>query len=326
MHLTLPLALLALSAPPEMLHVSHPLAGRVWDVHRQCFVSLSALKDAARQANFVLLGETHDNPRHHLLQAEVLQSLIASGRRPALAFEMLDISQQGAVDRAVKDMPGDPQALAEAVGWPNSGWPEFSLYEPIFTAGLGAKLPVVAANLPPQQVKATVYEGASALDGAVRKRIERQGPLPEKARLELREEMRSSHCGELPDEWLDPMILAQRARDAEMAQRLEAADQGQGAVLIAGSGHVRDDRGVPALLEKDNPHKRVLSISFIEVSPEATRPADYAAQWGGALPFDYVVFTPAAQRADPCAQLRQARTGPHKEIRPEKKTPAPRTK
>ncbi len=334
-HLWLPLALLAsgplsFAAPPEgapqMLHLGHPLAGRIWDVRHGRFVPLSALEDAARRANFVLLGETHDNPRHHLLQAEVLQSLIASGRRPALAFEMLDVSQQGAVDRAVKDAPGDAEALADAVGWSQSGWPEFDLYEPIFTAGLGARLPVVAANLPPEQVRASIYEGPSALDRGIRERIERQGPLPLAARLQMREEMRASHCGQLPDEWLDPMVLAQRARDAEMAQRLEAADEGQGAVLIAGSGHVRDDRGVPALLARDAPRKSVLSVSFLEVSPGATRPSDYTGEWGGALPFDYVVFTPAAERADPCTELRQARAGPRAHVRPEKKAPAPRTK
>ncbi len=49
----------------------------------------------------------------------------------------------------------------------------------------------------------------------------------------------------------------------------------------------------------------MVAVAFQEVSPEAGEPADYALDEGGTLPFDYVVFTPAAEREDPCEQLRE---------------------
>ena len=52
--------------------------------------------------------------------------------------------------------------------------------------------------------------------------------------------MKESHCGELPEAMLDPLVLAQRARDARMAERMEAAGAERGAVLITGKGHARN--------------------------------------------------------------------------------------
>jgi hypothetical protein len=48
-------------------------------------------------------------------------------------------------------------------------------------------------------------------------------------------------------------------------------------------------------------------VAFLEVSPRDLDPAAYAEAYGtAALPFDWVVFTPAAERTDPCAGLREA--------------------
>ncbi len=284
------------------LHRDHPLVGQVWDVDRQQFVELEELKARARDAHFLLLGETHDNPDHHLLQAELVRAAAASGRKPAVAFEMLDASQQSQVDEAVAASPNNPDTLAHVLDWAHSGWPPFGIYRPVFEIAYEAQLPIVAANLSRQQARRAVKEGASALDPGVRERLAQDEPVPDEVLRSWREEMRTSHCGALPEAMIDPLVLAQRARDVQLARRMEEADQGDGAVLIAGAGHVRNDRGVPAVLAKDRPDQEILSVAFIEVRPEETTPAAYAERFDrAALPFDYVVFTPAFEREDPCA-------------------------
>jgi hypothetical protein len=53
---------------------------------------------------------------------------------------------------------------------------------------------------------------------------------------------------------------------------------------------------------------RIVSVALLEVSAKRPRPADYAEDWGkGPLPFDWVIFTPRAERSDPCAGLRAHR-------------------
>ncbi len=288
------------------LHRDHPLVGRIWDVRGGRFADEAALDAVLAAAPFVLLGETHDNPDHHLLQARLVRAVTATGRRPALVFEMLKNDQQAKVDEALARDPADPDAIAKAVDWKHGGWPDFSMYRPVFAAGLDAGLPIFGANLARKEVREIVEKGKDALDPALRSRLEKDEPIPAPVLASLREEMAESHCGELPEAMLDPLVLAQRARDATIAARMVHTGQGRGAILIAGKGHVRMDRGVPAYLAKDAPGQGVVTVAFVEVDPEARQPADYAKEWGdGPLPFDWAVFTPAAEREDPCEGLRE---------------------
>jgi uncharacterized iron-regulated protein len=287
------------------LHADHPLVGRIWDPRGGAFTDEATLAAAVAAADVVLLGELHDNVDHHLLQARLVRTVLASGRRPALAFEMLTADQQEAVDAALARSPHDPDAIEKAVGWNESGWPHFDLYRPIVQEGLQAGVPLIAANLPRKVVRQVVSKGADALEPPLRARLARTEPLPEAVAESLRAEMRESHCGELPERMLDPMVLAQRARDAEMAARIEGAGE-RGAILIAGRGHVRTDLGVPAYLGADGSRRKVVAVAFFEVDPEQREPQGYGEQYRAnePLPFDYAVFTPGYDREDPCEGMR----------------------
>src|SRR5512145_3183951 len=66
----------------------HPLVGRIWDTRAGRFVIPTQLVGELARARYVLLGERHDNPDHHRVQATLVRALLAAGRRPAVAFEM----------------------------------------------------------------------------------------------------------------------------------------------------------------------------------------------------------------------------------------------
>jgi len=85
-------------------HLSHPLVGKIWDPRAARFVDEATLTAAIASADFVALGEVHDNPDHHLLQARLVRAGTAAGRRPALAFEMLTADQQPAIDAALRPL------------------------------------------------------------------------------------------------------------------------------------------------------------------------------------------------------------------------------
>jgi uncharacterized iron-regulated protein len=216
---------------------------------------------------------------------------------------MLTVDQQPIVDGALARAPRDPDALAEAVGWHHSRWPAFEMYRPIFAAGLEAGTPIVAANLARDQVKQIVSKGRAALDDGLRVRLARAEPIPDAVMSDLREEMDASHCGHLPASLVDPLVLAQRARDARMAERMVEPGAGRGAVLITGRGHARIDRGVPAVIAADRPDAKVVSVGFVEVDPAALEPSGYR-EGGGGLPYDLVVFTPGLEREDPCEGMK----------------------
>src|SRR5512138_2205182 len=87
------------------LHKNHPLVGKIWEGRAGRFVDEQALQDALGAADLALLGETHDNPDHHLLQARLIRAIVGSGKRPALALEMLTSELQPDVDAAQTRTP-----------------------------------------------------------------------------------------------------------------------------------------------------------------------------------------------------------------------------
>ena len=99
------------------------MVGRIWNVAEARFIERAELYAALTSAPFILLGETHDNPDHHLLQAEIVTTLANAGRRPALAFEMFDMSQAAALSVHLAQSPDDAAGIGEAVGWQKAGWP-----------------------------------------------------------------------------------------------------------------------------------------------------------------------------------------------------------
>jgi len=117
-----------------------------------------------------------------------------------------------------------------------------------------------------------------------------------------------SHCRLMPKSAMPPLVTVQRVRDAVLSDNLISAAGRQGAdgaVLIAGDGHIRADFGVPKHLIKRDASARLLTIAFLEVESRLTTPEAYGESYNGALPFDYVWFTPRANNRDYCAELKQ---------------------
>ena len=270
----------------------HPLVGTVWDVATGGALSPEALVARLVARRYVLLGEKHDNPDHHRLQAWVVRELIAAGRRPAVAFEMLRADQADAIARHLGTSPGDARGLGDALDWRRSGWPAWAMYEPIADAALRARLPLVAANLSEATTAAVRRNGATALDAGATARLGFDRPLPDDVRQRMSSDIKDGHCGQLPEHAVDSFVVVQRARDAHMAAAMRESGA-DGAILIAGAGHVRRDVGVPRGL----PDGEVASVAFLEVRPDMTV--------APALSVDYVWLTPRMDDRDPCERFRK---------------------
>jgi uncharacterized iron-regulated protein len=284
----------------------HPLVGRIWDVAAARFIDAGTLAERLARGRFVLLGEQHDNPDHHRLQAWVVRELVAAGRRPAVGFEMFAVDQADAIARHLARAPADAAGLADAADWGRSGWPEWRSYQPIAEAALEAGLPIVATNLSRADRHALMQRGAAGLDRGLVARLGLDRPLAADTFQAMADEIRENHCRQAPDRLIGRMVEVQRARDAQMAERLARAGGQDGAVLITGAGHARKDRGVPAHLGHQAPGASVVSLAFLEVRANGSTPAAYAARFErGAFPFDYVWFTPRVDDADPCEKFRQ---------------------
>lgn len=229
-------------------------------------------------AQIVILGEVHDNPHHHANQAAILARLSPA----ALVFEMLSPEQAAAADGVDR---ADPEALAAALAWAESGWPDFSLYAPVFAAAPEGAL--YGAAVPRSALMAAIREGAAA----VFEEPAALPPLAEEDQALLEAELLAAHCDALPPEMLPGMVEAQRLRDAAFAATaLEAlAETGGPVAVVTGIGHARTDRGIPVYLARLAPEARVVSLGQFEAEPEPP------------VPFDAWLVTPPAEREDPCA-------------------------
>lgn len=238
-------------------------------------------------ADVVILGETHDNPSHHLVQADAITRLNPA----AVVWEMLD--QETAA--GIPDLPiEDPEALALALDWAHSGWPDFAIYYPVFRAA--ATRPSYGGLVPRQAAFAVAQDGpqiAVGEDGVSKFGLDQ--PLPEAEMAQRVAGQMAAHCDAMGHEMMPMMVQIQRVRDARLAQATMQAleDTGGPVVVITGNGHARKDWGVPVYLEFAAPQVTVFSLGQSEE---------------GAISgvFDAVVDGPRVDRPDPCAVFRHS--------------------
>ena len=236
-------------------------------------------------ADVVFLGELHDNPAHHLRQAEYVAELAPT----ALVFEMLTQAQ---ADLVTPELVADEAALEAALGWNASGWPDFSMYYPIFAAAPEAAY--FGAAVPRDVARAAMAEGmASALRGDADV-YGLTADLPEEQQAEREALQLAAHCDAMPAEMLPVMVDIQRLRDAELAYSAVQAFEAHGGqvVVITGNGHARMDWGAPVYLMAAAPGLRVMSLGQGE---EGVPPSGL---------FNVVESAPEVDRGDPCAAFR----------------------
>ncbi|TCP59823.1 putative iron-regulated protein [Rhodovulum bhavnagarense] len=233
-------------------------------------------------ADVIVLGELHDNPLHHVNQA----SAVAALRPAALVFEMLTPDQAAGVTPELRD---DAAALGAALEWQDSGWPDFAMYHPIFTAAPDAA--IFGAALPREEVRRAVGEGAAAVLGSDAALFGLDRPLPEDQKAIREAAQMEAHCNALPEAMLPGMVEAQRLRDAAFARATLKAlrETGGPVVVITGNGHARTDWGLPYALGLAAPHVSLLSVGQFEAVPE------------GDPPYHLWLVTDPADRPDPCA-------------------------
>ncbi|HMA15698.1 MAG TPA: ChaN family lipoprotein, partial [Kiloniellaceae bacterium] len=289
------------AAAPAALLTDHPLAGTLWDTRSGARTDERQLLAEAAQARWVLIGEKHDNATHHRLQARIVDALGSGGRRLAVVWEMAEPEHAQALQAARLDSVA---ALGEALAWEARGWPAWPEYQPIAEAALRHGLPMYPGKPARALVRST--SRGEPLPEDLAQRLAWQQPYPPGIEAALLEELRDSHCGALPEAALDGMLRVQRLWDAWMADSLLAAGpsdgDSDGAILIAGSGHAREDRAVPWHLRQRGAGES-LTLALVEVIRGREVPGDYVAF--DAASVDYVWFTPRVDEDDPCAGMPQ---------------------
>jgi uncharacterized iron-regulated protein len=204
----------------------------------------------------LLLGEQHDAVGHARTHERWVTTLAEQGRLAGLALEM---AEQG-LSTAKLPRTASEQQVQLALRWNLAGW-SWVRYAPAVMAAVRAGVPVAGANLPKDRQRQAMRDTL----------LEQR--LPQAAWAAQQQAVREGHCDMVPAEQIPPMTRIQIARDITMAQTIASlAQPGKTVVLLAGSGHVRPEMGVPLHLPAG------LSVRALELPREETG-KDYCAEF-----------------------------------------------
>jgi uncharacterized iron-regulated protein len=273
--------------------VAFPLPSGVTLVDAQSGASVPAATLLTRMtsADFVLLGEVHDNEAQHRLRGELITALAT--RRPAVVFEQFT-ARDVPIERPSPGSPIEP--WLDQQGFDRKGW-RWPLHQAVVDAAIAHARSLWGSNMSREARRAVVRGGDSAAPASYQA-LMAKAPLDSAGRAAIDAELFEGHCGKLPASMVPGMRSAQVVRDAAMTDALVRAGQDGPAWLVAGNGHVRRDMGVPRILSRAAPGKSVLVVGLLEREADGTAPSAESRR-----PYDYVFITPRAEREDPCAGL-----------------------
>ena len=257
-------------------------ASPVVDLRSQATVNQEQLIAELISADYILLGELHDNPHHHEARSRLITAI--PNKKYAAVVEYLPTGP------LVRWTGSTLQSLEQA-GFSAKAWP-WKLYQPLLDAIRVSGFPLYGSNLD-RSISKTIFSGGpipAAMESDYQK-----SALTGEAKRSLEKDLIDGHCGKLPAQYLEPMFRVQRLTDISMAQVMMRHSP---AILFAGNGHVRNDYGVPQVLRSLEPSKKRMSVGFVEEDRHNPKALAELAKL-----YDFVWITPSIERADPCATL-----------------------
>lgn len=267
------------------LVMPHIASAQIIDLNSGRQISEQQLIDQLRLNDVVLLGEFHDNAQHHAQRAGLIKQI---------AHHQLTVVAEHLPSPSKVMYQGDLLSDLQAVGFDAKAW-RWPLHSALFDAVRSARLPFIGGNLPKGFSRQLFSDGASALPEPLAQSY-KVAMLDGSAQQRLDQDLMDGHCGKLPEKYLQPMRLVQRATDLSMTQAL--LDHSP-AVLLAGNGHVRKDYGVPQVLKRLAPELKIAAVGFVENDQTVEELVKSSANR-----YDFIWISEAIKRADPCEDFK----------------------
>jgi len=277
---------------------------RVYDTKRRRFIDLETLiARIARDADVAYLGEFHNDPGTHRLQAAVLEG-VARRRdgKVVLSLEMFERDVQPKLDAYLAGSLDEATFLAESRPWGNYR----DDYRPMVEFAKAQAWPVVGGNVPRRLASVVARGGLEALDSipeSDRPFVAAEHSCPRNEYWErFRETMgdMSGHGMTLTPEQVQSMVWrtyeAQCVKDEAMAESIVAARAAHSTLVIHANGsfHSNYHLGTVERVKRRDRGARQLVVSFLPVEDLDTANGRPQRKIG-----DYIVFTLAPAPATP---------------------------
>ena len=296
------------AAPATSVPAQPPsyVPNRVYDTAAGRFVDFEILVAAAAKADLVFVGEQHDDPNTHRLEAALLEGLNRRRMRPVVSLEMFELDVQPLVDRYLAGLVTEDELVKGARPWPRYA----TDYRPLVEAAKQHGWPVIAANIPRRLASAVAKSGREVLDRLPeldKPFVARDLQCPNDAYFERFAKTMGGHPGGTQTEaekqlTLERYYWAQCVKDETMAESIAAATVHHSAarpiVHYNGAFHSDFGLGTAERVRRRLPNKRTIIVSMLPVADlDALAPAGEDLKRADYLV--YTVSTPKSQLPTP---------------------------
>lgn len=232
--------------------VSADQLGKIYDLRTGQTLMPTEFADKIAPAPRLLLGEQHDNLKHHQAHFWLLQQLQQKRPQGSVLMEMLSVDQQPLIAKLTPEQTAC-DCLPEQLNWKKS-W-NWAFYGEIVKTVLQQRTPLVATNLTADEVQ-TLMRGAEPIKGN-----RSTAPEVQQAIAGLISQSHSFDATSGQDqEIIRKMVQVQQFRDRRMAEKV--ASSPTPSVLIAGNHHINRRLGVPLHLSDLAPNLNTISVLF----------------------------------------------------------------
>jgi uncharacterized iron-regulated protein len=133
---------------------------RVYDTGRKTLTDFEAMLADLAKADVVFVGEQHDDPNTHRLEAAMLEGLQQRRVPVTLSLEMFERDTQTSLDQYLAGGVSEEEFLKGSRPWPRYA----TDYRPLVEIARGHGWKVIAANLPRRHASEVAKTGAGAVD------------------------------------------------------------------------------------------------------------------------------------------------------------------
>lgn len=230
-------------------------------------VSVDDVAAEAASSRFVYLGESHDSPDHHRMQADVIRALVKKGRNVVVGFEMFTRPNQENLNGWTLGWYSEAEFIEKA-DWKKQWGFDYSLYKPIFDAVKESQLPMVALNVPREWVRTASREGFDKLPDDAKKQLPPQN-YGNKNHRSIFDALVGGHAGGSMDGMYRGQVLWDEGMADSALRYMDAYPRSANTVMVivAGSGHVMYGQGINWRIEQRTGEKGVTMVMIDGTEP-----------------------------------------------------------
>ena len=266
------------AAAPSTVPTDHPtivngyVPERVFDTRQKAFGDFETMLADLARADVVLVGEQHDDPNTHRLEAAILAGLLRRRVPLTVSLEMFERDVQSGVDAYLAGRVSEEEFLKGARPWPRYGTDYRSLVEMAKAHGW----PVVAANVPRKYASEIAKAGLAPLEKMSpdeRSLVARELKCPLDGYFDRFAETMGAHpgSGDTPADQratIERYYQSQCVKDETMAEAIATAFDNQSGkpgtiVHFTGAFHSDFGTGTAERVRRRLPGRRIAVVSMV---------------------------------------------------------------